>query len=59
MSDQTHTTADIHQEKVFKAHIVACLNSEQGYIERDRGTDYSVAYYRLNSIRKENETWQS
>ena len=21
----THTTADIHQEKVFEAHIVACL----------------------------------
>lgn len=40
----THTTADIHQEKVFEAHIVACLITEQGYIERDCATDYSVAY---------------
>jgi len=35
MSDQTHTTADIHQEKVFEAHITACLTADQGYIERD------------------------
>ncbi len=31
----SHTTADIHQEKIFEAHIVACLISDQGYIERD------------------------
>ena len=40
----THTTADIHQEKVFEAHIVSCLTADQGYIERDGSTDYSVAY---------------
>lgn len=44
MSDQTHTTADIHQEKVFEGHIVGCLTSEQGYIERDCASHYSVAY---------------
>ena len=41
---ETHTTGDIHQEKVFEAYIVACLTSDQGYIERDCATDYSVAY---------------
>ncbi|WP_093039292.1 type I restriction endonuclease subunit R [Roseovarius azorensis] len=41
---ETHTTADIHREKVFEAHIVACLTDEQGYIERDCATDYSVSY---------------
>ena len=44
MSETTHTTADIHQEKVFEAHIVACLTSGQDYIERNCATDYSVAY---------------
>ncbi|WP_458792301.1 type I restriction endonuclease subunit R [Yoonia sp. MH D7] len=39
----THTTADIHQEKVFEAHIVACLTSEQGYIEREPA-QYDVAH---------------
>lgn len=38
-----HTTADIHQEKVFEAHIVSCLTTEQGYIERDCPTHYDVA----------------
>lgn len=41
---ETHTTADIHQEKVFEAHILACLTQDQGYIERSCMTDYSVAY---------------
>ncbi|MBW4708122.1 DEAD/DEAH box helicase family protein [Roseobacter sp. YSTF-M11] len=41
---ETHTTADIHQEKVFETHIVGCLTSEQGYIERDCAAHYSVAY---------------
>lgn len=40
----THTTADIHQEKVFEAHIVACLTTEQGYIERDCARHYDVAH---------------
>ena len=44
MSDQTHTTADIHQEKVFEEHIVACLTSGQGYIERDCPSHYNVAH---------------
>lgn len=44
MPDKTHTTSDIHQEKVFEEHIVACLTSEQGYIERDCSSDYVVAY---------------
>src|SRR6056297_3533095 len=43
MSDQTHTTADIHQEKVFEAHIVASLTRDQGYIQRDCASDYDVA----------------
>lgn len=43
MSD-THTTADIHQEKVFEAHIVASLTKDQGYIERDCPSHYDVAY---------------
>lgn len=41
---QTHTTANIHQEKVFEAHIVACLTSDQGYIERDCPSHYDVAH---------------
>jgi type I restriction enzyme R subunit len=43
MSDQTYTTADIHQETVFESHIVACLTAEQGYIERDCPSHYDVA----------------
>lgn len=39
----THTTADIHREKVFEAHIVGCLTGEQGYIERDPA-QYDVAH---------------
>lgn len=41
---ETHTTADIHQEKVFEAHIVACLTQDQGYIERDCPSHYDVAH---------------
>src|SRR6056297_37059 len=41
---ETHTTADIHQEKVFEAHIVACLATDQGYIERDCASHYNVAH---------------
>lgn len=37
-----HTTADIHQEKVFEAHIVACLTREQGYVERNCATHYDA-----------------
>ncbi|MEQ9695090.1 DEAD/DEAH box helicase family protein [Shimia sp. SDUM112013] len=40
----THTTVDIHQEKVFEAHIVACLTSEQGYIERNCPSHYDIAH---------------
>ena len=40
----THTTADIHREKVFEAHIVACLTGDQGYIERDCPSHYDVAH---------------
>jgi type I restriction enzyme R subunit len=40
----THTTADIHQEKVFEEHIVSCLVRDQGYLERTCATDYNVAY---------------
>ena len=40
----THTTTDIHQEKVFEEHIVACLTGEQGYIERDCASHYDVAH---------------
>ena len=43
MSDTTHTTADIHQEKVFEAHIVSCLKGDHGYRERDCATDYDVS----------------
>ncbi len=39
----THTTADIHQEKVFEEHIVSCLVNELGYIERDPSVHYNVA----------------
>ena len=41
---ETHTTADIHQEKVFEAHIVACLTQDQEYVERDCAEHYDVAY---------------
>ncbi len=44
MSESRHTTADIHQEKVFEAHIVACLTARQGYIERDCAAHYDVAH---------------
>lgn len=44
MSDQTHTTFDIHQEKVFEAHIVACLSNDQGYIERNCPSHYDVGH---------------
>ena len=44
MSDQFHNTSDIHQEKVFEEHIVACLTGEQGYIERDCTSHYDVAH---------------
>lgn len=40
----THTTADIHQEKVFEAHIVACLIAGLGYVERDCASHYDVAH---------------
>lgn len=39
-----HTAADIHQEKVFEAHIVACLTGDQGYIERHCASHYDVAH---------------
>ncbi|MBZ4024071.1 DEAD/DEAH box helicase [Rhodobacter sp. TJ_12] len=40
----TLTTADIHREKVFEAHIVARLVADQGYLERDCGAHYSVPH---------------
>lgn len=40
----THTTADIHQEKVFEEHIVACLTADQGYIERTCASHYDFAH---------------
>jgi len=39
-----HTNVDIHQEKVFEEHIVSCLTSGLGYVERDCASHYSVAY---------------
>ena len=39
----TLTTADIHREKVFEAHIVARLVADQGYLERDCAAHYDVA----------------
>lgn len=44
MTESRHTSADIHQEKVFEAHIVACLTAHQGYIERDCASHYDVAH---------------
>ncbi|MBT25724.1 MAG: hypothetical protein CML60_04935 [Rhodobacteraceae bacterium] len=38
----THSTADIHQEKVFEEHIVASLTSGLGYIERDCTSHFDV-----------------
>jgi type I restriction enzyme R subunit len=38
----THSVADIHQEKVFEEHIVACLTSGLGYIERNCPSHYNV-----------------
>jgi len=43
MTDQTHTTTDIHLEKVFEEHIVSCLTGQQGYVERTCDSDYDVA----------------
>ena len=43
MTDTTHTTAGIHTEKVFEEHIVACLTSDLGYVERDCAAHYDVA----------------
>jgi type I restriction enzyme, R subunit len=43
MSDHTHTSGDIHLEKVFEEHIVACLTGSQGYVERTCASDYDVA----------------
>jgi type I restriction enzyme R subunit len=39
-----HTTADIHQEKVFEEHIVASLCSGLGYVERVCEQHYDVGY---------------
>lgn len=39
----TLTTADIHREKVFEAHVVARLVQDQGYIARDCAAHYDVA----------------
>jgi type I restriction enzyme R subunit len=41
---ETHTTADIHREKVFEGHITACLSGDQGYIARDPAVQYDVAH---------------
>ncbi len=43
MTGTPHTNADIHTEKVFEEHIVACLTAEQGYEERDCAAHYDVA----------------
>ncbi|MBD0866211.1 MAG: type I restriction endonuclease subunit R [Rhodobacteraceae bacterium] len=43
-SADTYTTANIHQEQVFEAHIVACLAAGQGYEERDCASHYDVAH---------------
>jgi type I restriction enzyme R subunit len=39
-----HTTADIHQEKVFEEHIVESLCSGLGYVERSCEEHYDVGY---------------
>jgi type I restriction enzyme R subunit len=38
----THSVADIHQEKVFEEHIVTCLTSGLGYVDRDCPSHYNV-----------------
>lgn len=43
MTEAHHTTADIHQEKVFEEHIVRCLVHDQGYVERICADHYDVA----------------
>jgi type I restriction enzyme, R subunit len=43
MTEAHHTTADIHQEKVFEEHIVRCLVKDQGYVERICADHYDVA----------------
>lgn len=43
MTEQLHTKADIHQEKVFEEHIVTCLTQELGYLQRDCAAHYDVA----------------
>jgi type I restriction enzyme R subunit len=43
MTEAHHTTADIHQEKVFEEHIVRCLVQDQGYVERICADHYDVA----------------
>jgi len=43
MTEAHHTTADIHQEKVFEEHIVRCLVKDQGYAERICADHYDVA----------------
>lgn len=42
MTEAIHTKADIHQEKVFEEHIVACLTMDQGYILRDCASHYDI-----------------
>ena len=42
MSEQTHTTADIHREAVFEEHITACLTQGLGYLERTCAQHYDV-----------------
>ena len=43
MLKQTYRTNDIHFESVFEEHIVKCLVSDQGYIERTCAMDYDVS----------------
>jgi len=43
MTDHTHSSGDIHLEKVFEEHIVSCLTTQQGYVERTCASDYDVA----------------
>jgi hypothetical protein len=40
MTEPVHTIADIHRERVFEEHLVSCLVTEQGYVERECTAHY-------------------
>lgn len=40
MTEPVHTIADTHRERVFEEHLVSCLVTEQGYVERECAAHY-------------------